>query len=141
RGSADIDHPKTLRASAGQWFRMPIAVLEVLPPAVAHWQQNSIQIVATTPTADLDYWDLDLRVPTVFLLGNEGAGLSAELLAMATHRVKISLAAGVESLNVAIAAALLLYEARRQRSHERVGIGPAIKTEAAALDEEPPQRN
>ncbi|MEM8805689.1 MAG: RNA methyltransferase [Cyanobacteria bacterium P01_G01_bin.38] len=117
RDSADIDHPKTLRASAGQWFRMPLAVLEALPPAVVHWQQKSIQIVATTPAADLDYWDLDLRLPTVFLLGNEGAGLSAELLGMATHRVKISLAAGVESLNVAIAAALLLYEARRQRSH------------------------
>lgn len=115
RDSADIDHPKTLRASAGQWFRTPISVLDSLSPTLVGWQQKSVQIVATSPTAALDYWDLDLRLPTVFLLGNEGAGLSTELLNLATHQVKISLATGVESLNVAIAAALLLYEARRQR--------------------------
>ncbi|NEP18995.1 MAG: RNA methyltransferase [Leptolyngbya sp. SIO4C1] len=113
--SADADHPKTLRASAGQWFRLPLIVPEALPEALQQLRQQSIQIVATTPVAALDYWALDLRLPTVFLLGNEGAGLSAELMALATHQVKIPLAAGVESLNVAIAAALLLYEARRQR--------------------------
>lgn len=74
-----------------------------------------VQLVATTPTASLDYWDLDLRQPTVFLMGNEGAGLSQPAMELATHQVKIPLAAGVESLNVAIATALMLYEAKRQR--------------------------
>lgn len=110
--SVDIDHPKVLRATAGQWFRLPmqtVATLESLKKLL------TVQLVATTPTAALDYWELDLRQPTVFLMGNEGAGLSQEAMDLATHEVKIPLAVGVESLNVAIATAILLYEARRQR--------------------------
>jgi TrmH family RNA methyltransferase len=56
-----------------------------------------------------------LRSPTLILLGNEGAGLSDELSALADLQVKIPMAAAVESLNVATAAALMLYEVRRQR--------------------------
>jgi TrmH family RNA methyltransferase len=55
------------------------------------------------------------RSPTLILLGNEGGGLSPELAALADQEVKIPLSPGVESLNVAIAAALILYEAQRQR--------------------------
>lgn len=109
--SVDIDHPKVLRATAGQWFRLPLQTV----PSLEALNSLDVQLVATTPTASLDYWDLDLRQPTVFLMGNEGAGLSEQALALATHQVKISLAAGVESLNVAIATAILLYEAKRQR--------------------------
>lgn len=109
--SVDVDHPKVLRATAGQWFRLPteaLASFEALGSL-------DVQLVATTPTASLDYWDLDLRPPTIFLMGNEGAGLSEPIMDLATHRVKIPLAAGVESLNVAISTAILLYEAQRQR--------------------------
>jgi TrmH family RNA methyltransferase len=111
--SVDLDHPKVLRASAGQWFQLSMGVLESMTLALNG--VTGTQIVATTPTAEVDYWDLELRQPTLFLVGNEGAGLSPELLALAHHRVKIPLAPGVESLNVAIATALLLYEAQRQR--------------------------
>jgi RNA methyltransferase, TrmH family len=62
------------------------------------------------------YWDLDFTRPTLILLGNEGAGLSADLVSLADDRVEIPLQDGVESLNVAIAAAVLLYEVRRQKS-------------------------
>lgn len=109
--SVDVDHPKVLRATAGQWFRLPPQTV----PSLAALGSLDVQLVATVPTASLDYWDLDLRQPTVFLMGNEGAGLSEQSMALATHQVKIPLAADVESLNVAIATALLLYEARRQR--------------------------
>lgn len=109
--SVDIDHPKVLRATAGQWFRLPIQTIPTLETLSA----LDVQLVATTPTASLDYWDLNLQQPTIFLMGNEGAGLSQQAMDLATHRVKIPLAAGVESLNVAIATALLLYEAKRQR--------------------------
>ena len=111
--SVDVDHPKVLRATAGQWFRLPPQTV----PSLDTLGSLDVQLVATTPTAALDYWDLDLRQPTVFLMGNEGAGLSEQTMALATHRVKIPLAADVESLNVAIATSLLLYEAKRQRRH------------------------
>jgi RNA methyltransferase, TrmH family len=113
--SVDLDHPKVLRASAGQWFRLPTTVCPDLQTTISQFRQQGIQVVATLPTADLTYWDADLNRPTLILLGNEGAGLSAELAKLADVQVKIPLAPGVESLNVAIAAALMLYEAQRQR--------------------------
>ena len=109
--SVDADHPKVLRATAGQWFRLPMQTI----PTLEDLKLLDVQLVATTPTASLDYWDLDLRQPTVFLMGNEGAGLSQQTMELATHRVKIPQVAEVESLNVAIATAILLYEAKRQR--------------------------
>ncbi|MGB3787458.1 MAG: RNA methyltransferase [Phormidesmis sp.] len=113
--SVDLGHPKVLRASAGQWFRMPMATVNVVTQART-LRENGAQIIATTAVAELDYWQLDLRQPTVFLMGNEGAGLSGELMACASKTVKIPVMSGVESLNVAISTALLLYEAKRQRA-------------------------
>ncbi len=113
--SVDLDHPKVLRASAGQWLRSPLSVSPNLQADVSRCQQQGMQVIATLPKADLTYWQVDLRQPTLFLMGNEGAGLSAQLAEQADLQVKIPLAPGVESLNVAIATALLLYEAQRQR--------------------------
>jgi TrmH family RNA methyltransferase len=115
--SVDLDHPKVLRASAGQWFRLPMGRCEDLAAFIQQQQQQGVQMVATLPDADLPYWQADLRPPTLLLLGNEGAGLSPQLAAIADLRVSIPLARGVESLNVAIAAALILYEAQRQRQN------------------------
>ncbi len=113
--SVDPENPKVLRSSAGQWFRLPVGSVSDLGAQVQQWQDRGIQVVATAATADRNYWQVDWRQPSVILLGNEGAGLSEDLLARASVQVGIPMAAGVESLNVAIAAALLLYEARRQR--------------------------
>lgn len=113
--SVDVDNPKVLRASAGQWFRLPMAVSEDLTVTVQECQQAGMQVVATLPTADLIYWEVDWRCPSLILLGNEGAGLSQPLVALSDLQVKIPLCSGVESLNVGITAALMLYEARRQR--------------------------
>jgi RNA methyltransferase, TrmH family len=117
RDSVDVDNPKVLRASAGQWFRVTTAVTENLQATIKQSQQAGMQVVATLPTASLTYWDVDWRKPSLILLGNEGAGLSSDLANMADVQVKIPLSAGVESLNVAIASALMLYEAQRQIIH------------------------
>lgn len=113
--SVDLDHPKVLRASAGQWFRMPMTVSHDLRAEILACQQQAVQVIATLPTADRLFWDIDWCQPSLILLGNEGAGLSQSLAEMADVQVKIPLQAQVESLNVAIAAALMLYEAQRQR--------------------------
>jgi TrmH family RNA methyltransferase len=113
--SVDLDNPKVLRASAGQWFRLPMAVSPDLNALVKESQSSGMQVVATTPQAGRTYWEVDLRQPTLILLGNEGAGLKEDLVALSDVQVKIPLSPDVESLNVAIAAALILYEARRQR--------------------------
>lgn len=113
--SVDLDHPKVLRASVGDWFRLPMAVNDNLAVALSHYQAQGMQIVATVPDASLTYWDIDWKQPSLILLGNEGAGLSENLLGLVEKVVRIPLRPGVESLNVAIAAALILYEVKRQR--------------------------
>jgi RNA methyltransferase, TrmH family len=113
--SVDLDHPKVLRSSAGQWFRVPMVVSGDLVSDLQEMQAEGVQIVATLPDADQTYWDLDFTQPTLILIGNEGAGLSPALVQLADAQVRIPLAPGVESLNAAIATALILYEAQRQR--------------------------
>lgn len=114
--SVDLDNPKVLRASAGHWFRLAMAVSPDLKAAVHKSKQLGMQIVATLPSATLTYWEVNWCKPSLILLGNEGAGLSAEVAQIADFQVKIPLSPGVESLNVAITAALMLYEAQRQKN-------------------------
>lgn len=111
----DLTHPKVLRASAGQWFRIKHWVATDPVAQLAHWQQQGCAVVATASKGAVPYWRLDLQQPTVLLLGNEGAGLSAPLEAIAQQTVAIPMINEVESLNVGIAAAVILFEAVRQR--------------------------
>ena len=113
--SVDPDHPKLLRASAGQWFRLPPRVLGDPEAFFAACHHQGIQILATTSQGSRIYWEVDLRPPTLILLGNEGSGLSQGWLDWADHHVLIPMHPQVESLNVGISAGLILYEAYRQR--------------------------
>ena len=113
--SVELDHPKVMRASAGQWFRLPMVTVEDLGSQIIQAKQAGIQVVTTVPTADRIHWEADFTKPTLVVMGNEGAGLSPEIADLADVPVRIPLARGVESLNVAIAAAIILYEVQRQR--------------------------
>lgn len=115
--SVGFDNPKVLRASVGEWFRLPMATGCNLQDLVTTCQQQGIQIVATLPQASKTYWSIDYNRPTLILLGNEGAGLSTEIIALAQEHIQIPLMSNVESLNVAISAALIVYEARRQKTY------------------------
>jgi TrmH family RNA methyltransferase len=112
--SVDLDHPKVMRASAGEWFRLKMNVCDNPVKLIKEYQQQGVQVIATTANAAKLYWDLDFSSPSLILMGNEGNGLSLELINLADEQVKIPLLKEVESLNVAIATALLLYEYRRQ---------------------------
>lgn len=114
--SVDLYHPRVLRATAGQWLRLPMATVPDLVAQLEAAKAAGMQVIATTPQADLTHWQVDWSQPSVVVLGNEGAGLSAAVLAVADQRVRLPLLGGVESLNVAIAGAVLLYEALRQES-------------------------
>ncbi|MDY7014501.1 MAG: RNA methyltransferase [Cyanobacteriota bacterium] len=113
--SVDLHHPKVLRASVGEWFRLPMQVSSELGAVIAEGREVGMQIVATTPTAKSTYWEIEWTKPTLILLGNEAAGLSQKLRNLADREIRIPVGGGVESLNVAIATALLLYEVQRQR--------------------------
>jgi len=113
--SVDLENPKVIRASAGEWFRLPMGVTQNLQDLITTYQTQGVQVVATLPRAKKTYWEVDFTQPTLILLGNEGAGLSDDLISLANEQVTIPLSGEVESLNVAIASALLLFEFTRQK--------------------------
>jgi TrmH family RNA methyltransferase len=113
--SVDLTHPKVLRASSGQWFRVPKQLTIDLRIDLARWKQQGCQILATATEGAIPYWEVDFALPTILVLGNEGAGLSSESMSAASQVISIPMDNAVESLNVGVAAAVILFEAVRQR--------------------------
>lgn len=113
--TADAFGWKALRGAMGSTFRLPLAVHQALPAAIAAARRGGLRIFATTARGGTSLPDCDLRVPAAILLGGEGGGLPADLVNAADATVTIPMQPPVESLNVAIAAAVVVYEAARQR--------------------------
>lgn len=103
---------KCIRASAGSVFRMPM----LLGKTAQQLKQSGIKIFAAVADNAAPFTEANLAQPCALLIGNEGAGLSADLLALAGEKLTIPMPGKIESLNAAIAGSLLLYEAARQRS-------------------------
>ncbi len=106
---------KALRGSMGSAFRLPHRRGLDTAAVVERLLAGGLAVLATAADGEQRYDEADLRGPSAILVGAEGAGLPAAVLARATARLRVPLAPPVESLNVAVAAALVLYEAARQR--------------------------
>jgi len=122
-GTAGPYSPKALRASAGAALHLPILPGMALPILLAQFRVAGIRTLASTgrephgdEPAPLAPWEIDWCDPVALLIGNEGAGLPEEIERSADARLRIPMATGVESLNAAAAAAVLFYEAARQRN-------------------------
>jgi len=121
RGTAFPWAPKVLRASAGSALRLPIVAGAALPVALVQLKIAGLKILAATARGDntspaRSPGETDLRSPIALLVGNEGAGLPAEIEHSADELVQIPIASVVDSLNAGVAASVVLYEAARQRS-------------------------
>lgn len=114
-GSADPLGWKALRGAAGSAFRVPLAVGLTVEEACARARAAGLRILASCPAVGSAPEALDLSVPSLLLLGGEGPGLAADLIAAAGQHLRIPMRPPVESLNVAVAAGVILFEARRQR--------------------------
>jgi RNA methyltransferase, TrmH family len=114
--SADPWGWKALRASMGSAFHLPVVRSRAIAGLLEEWRRAGIRIIATVPRHGESMYDVDFTTPTAILLGGEGAGLPDDLIASADTRVSIPMRGPIESLNVAVAAAVLLYEASRQRA-------------------------
>jgi len=114
-GCADPFSAKALRGSMGSAFRLPLGIELQLDAALDQLRARGLALVAATGTAADPYTSMDWARPTALLVGNEGRGLPDDLLARVDQRVCIPMAHGVESLNVGVAAGVLLFEAARQR--------------------------
>ena len=112
-GCADAWSPKVLRAAMGGHFALNIHERQDLPGVASVFPGT---LLATSLKAKHSLYDCDLRGNVAFLVGNEGAGLSAGLLDMATQQITIPMAGKIESLNAAAATAICLFEAVRQRA-------------------------
>jgi TrmH family RNA methyltransferase len=134
RDTVDPFNQKAMRASMGSALRLPIATEAQLPDVLARCRERGIKLVASRPRsaptqAAIEdaavapsvkaYTDADLSVPFALILGREASGISDQTSALADEFIYVPMAAGVESLNVAAAAAILLYEAARQREFGR----------------------
>jgi TrmH family RNA methyltransferase len=105
-----------LRGSMGSALRLPVAIRPRAADAIDEARQHGCRIVATVPGGGRNLFDVDLRVPVAVLIGSEGHGLTSEQIASADERVTVPMQPPVDSLNAAVAASLILYEALRQRS-------------------------
>ena len=114
-GSANAFSPKTLRASMGSAFRLPVLTGLDLDQLLVISRSYQLQLIAAAVDGALEYTAFDWRAPALIFLGNEAHGLSQEVHDACAIRVRVPLHPPVESLNVAAAAAALLFEAARQR--------------------------
>ncbi|HWP44446.1 MAG TPA: RNA methyltransferase, partial [Blastocatellia bacterium] len=133
RHTVDPFNHKALRASMGSALRLPIMTDARYPDIKRACAERNIKVIASRPgparaqgviedaaraEAVLEYTETDMTGPVALILGSEASGVSKEAAALADAFVYIPMAEGVESLNVAAAAAILLYEAARQRGFQ-----------------------
>ncbi len=113
--SADPLGWKALRGSMGSALRLPLATASTAGEGIAAAKRAGLRVIAAVVRGGDPLHESDLTSPSVLLVGGEGGGLGPETIAAADAAVVIPMAPPVESLNVSVAAALLVYEARRQR--------------------------
>ena len=113
--TVDLFNPKTIRSTMGSIYRVPFYVTEDLPALMKQLQEKGISLYAAHLKGEHSYDEEDYKKACGFLIGNEGNGLSNEIADLADTYIKIPMEGQVESLNAAISATLLMYEANRQR--------------------------
>ncbi len=113
--TVDIYNPKTIRSTMGSIFRLPFYITEDLHETIRQLQSRKICVYAAHLEGSVCYDEPDYRTGTAFLIGNEGNGLTAETTRLADAYIRIPMGGQLESLNAAMAAGILMYEANRQR--------------------------
>lgn len=116
RGTVDLFNPKTIRGTMGSVYRVPFLIADSLTEILQVMKNRGIRIYAAHLRGEEYFTDCSFTGSTAFLIGNEGNGLSRECADAADAYLRIPMEGQLESLNAAVAAALLMYEAKRQRA-------------------------
>ncbi len=109
-------HSDSIKTSAGALFKIPVCRVHSLKKAVEYMQESGLQVIGCSEKNDESMYTVDYKVPTAIVLGSEEDGISNELMRILDRFAKIPLMGEIESLNVSVAAGVVLYEAVRQRS-------------------------
>lgn len=115
RDTVDIYNPKVIRSTMGSIYRVPFLYVESLPETIRKIRESGVKVYAAHLDGEISYDKPDYTTGTAFLIGNEGNGLTVETAALADEYMRIPMEGKLESLNAAVAAALLMYEVHRQR--------------------------
>lgn len=113
RSTADVYNPKVIRSTMGSVYRVPVLYCEDLLSVLEVLGRQDVQLVAAHLKGSVDYGSAVYSNRVGVMIGNEGNGLSDEVTAKASLRIKIPMAGAVESLNAAVAAALMMFETRK----------------------------
>lgn len=113
--TSDPFSPKALRGAMGSVFRLPLLNLGGYREAIDYCNQRQIQTISADVSATKMFSEVNWRVSTALIMGPESSGLSPDEVALTAQAVQIPMCKPVESLNVAVAAGVILYEAARQR--------------------------
>lgn len=114
KNSAKIT-PDSIKTSAGALYSIPVCRVQNLKTMVRALKKEGIRIVASTEKAEQLYTEADLTLATAIIMGSEDTGIDEGLLRLADEQVKLPILGSIESLNVSVAASLMVYEAVRQR--------------------------
>ena len=115
RGTADVYNPKVVRSTMGAIFRMPFLYVDSIPETMGQLRKKGICTYAAHLQGKKSYDEMDYTKPCAFLIGNEGNGLSREAAEAADTYILIPMLGKVESMNAGTSAAILTFEAARQR--------------------------
>lgn len=115
KDTVDLYNPKVVRSTMGSIFRQPFAVVDDIGDVVLRLRNAGITCYAAHLEGSVDYATCDYKKGTCFFIGNEGNGLTDETTKMADRHIRIPMGGKLESLNAAVSAAVLVYEANRQR--------------------------
>jgi 23S rRNA (guanosine2251-2'-O)-methyltransferase len=108
-------HADAIKTSAGALFKIPVCRVPSLKKTIQYMQESGLQVVACTEKNDNNLYNIDLTAPTAIVMGSEEDGISEDVLRIVEHYAKIPMLGEIESLNVSVAAGVVLYEAVRQR--------------------------
>jgi TrmH family RNA methyltransferase len=114
--TSDPFSPKSLRGAMGSAFRVPVWFGPSYDEAIDWCRAHGVQTICSDVQGKLAFQEVDWSLPTALIMGPESSGLSADELARANLTVRIPMHGSAESLNVAVATGILIYEAARQRS-------------------------
>jgi TrmH family RNA methyltransferase len=115
KGSVDIYNEKTLRATMGSIFKIPVLYDNDLS-LVKKLRNSGFKLVASSLDTDKNFYEVDLKEKVIISVGNEGNGISTEVYDLCDLKIKIPMPGGAESLNVAVAASIMMYEVVRQKN-------------------------
>jgi TrmH family RNA methyltransferase len=129
--SVDVYNPKAVRASAGSLFHLPVVRDVETPAAIAQLREAGRRIFAMDASGDADLFEQDLSDPAVFVFGNEAWGLPREVAALADATLRVPIVGRAESLNLAAAATVCLFEWTRQQREGRRAVLETVIAAAA----------